>query len=250
LIIGPVGGTVVAGRTRRGPIFPIHVAGIPIIITLALIKLTAAIRTRTPDVHRVEVDVHHVDIHVPAAGTISVPATPVAPVNLTAFPVKVLVQPRPDGETHAEAHDGLDRLRRLHIDDLRIIDRHVDDLGISRNDADDLPLHDDLLLRRVHKISRRLGLGAESLDRRHHVLRLFDESLTHRRGPFQILVHPDEHVGIARERPHTLVPRLRIDIRGAFSLHETRSQHNVRWDRGCGQDQGNERVRVESDRRQ
>jgi len=250
LIIGPVCGTVVARRTRRGPIFPIHVAGIAIIIALALIELTAAVWTRPPDIHGVEVDIHHVYIHVTAAGAVSVPATPVASINLAPFPVKVLVQPRSHGETHTKAHDGLDRLRRLHIDDLRVVDRHVDDLRIGRNDADDLPLDDDLLLRRVHEISRRLGLGAKSLNRRHHVLRLFDERLAHCGGPFQILVHPDEHIGVSRERLHTLVPWLPVDIGAAFPLHEPRSQHHVRRYGGCRQDQSDEGVGIKSDRRE
>jgi hypothetical protein len=93
-------------------------------------------------------------------------------------------------------------------------------------------------------------MGAQTLDRIHHVSRLVHENHAHQLGPRQVLIHPLDHGGIVGERLHALAPKLFVDVRFVAAEGEKPcGEHDVCGGRARGQDQRDKGVGVERDGR-
>ena len=219
---------------------------------LLLRQLAAAAGTCLPGLSRVLIDVHDIHDVVASVSVVGVvpPWLPVAPINLVAVPVEVVVQPRAHGETNAKRDQRAVTLRvGLHIDDFRVVLRNVEIFGFCRNDANEGLFLDDHLLRGAHKVAGSLSLGAEFLNGIHHFGRLDKKRLSQTGRPFEVLGHPCDDIWIAGKGLDAVVPRLiRNLLRIAISSNVTRGEHDIgRHCRG-GQDQGDQCIRIECDR--
>jgi hypothetical protein len=84
-------------------------------------------------------------------------------------------------------------------------------------------------LRRRRQVAERVGADAQALNRGHHFLGLREKRHAELLRPFEVFIHPFEHVGIMRERAHAFIPRLLVHLVGGAAFFKvTRGEHDVR----------------------
>ena len=192
------------------------------------------------------------DRHDRPAPVVSDPGSvAIADPDGVAPPVAIVGEPGPDGHAEAERQERLRVEGRSLVEhDFRRVVWDVDHIRLSRHDADDFRFADHLLLRRVDQRAGGLGAGAETLDRLHDVGGLLRERLAHLARPLEIIVQPLQDLEIVGEGLHALVPGAVLDLRtvaGCFPQLAGR-EHDVRR-RGCrGQDQRDQRIRIQRNR--
>ena len=207
-------------------IHPIGGAGLQVVVAEALLNVDVVVSNALtmrgivlpviPDVGR---PVEVVDVEVA-----------VAPVE-SAAPVIAPASDRPgctEGETRRD-HAGADigrvaevigwifRIRPGSINRRRIVVRHVHRIGIGLLDDDRLLvflcLNADLLLLGGDQLLVVIGLGAQALDRVHHVRLLREHGIAQVLGPVDLVAHHRNDVCGAGERLDAVVPRLLLDLR-------------------------------------
>ncbi len=103
------------------------------------------------------------------------------------------------------------------VDGRRIIVRHVHRCGIGLLDHDDLlaflRLDADLLLLGGDQLLVVIGLGAQALDRIHHIGLLREKGVAELLGPVELVAHHGEDVGGAGQRLDAIVPALLVHLR-------------------------------------
>jgi len=115
-------------------------------------------------------------------------------------------------------------------------------------------LHDhvryrDNLLFGGFEVAGLLGHGAKFLDRVHHLFGLINESCAEINAPWQIGIHFGDHFREPRDGFDIVVPRLRIQLGNVVRvLHEPCGLDDFKRISCCGQNDGNERIRMERDR--
>ena len=153
----------------------------------------------------------------------------VAPVA-SAAPV---IAPASDGPARTEGETGRDHaradIRRVteviglivrigpgSVNRRRIVVRHVHRIGVGRLDDDRLlaflRLNNDLLLLGGDQLLVVIGLGAQALDRVHHVRLLREHGIPQVLGPVNLVAHHRNDVCGARERLDAVVPGLFLDL--------------------------------------
>ena len=153
----------------------------------------------------------------------------VAPVAAAA-PV---IAPAPDRPARTEGQPGRDDagadigritkvVRRIvrvgpsSIDSRRLVVRHVHRPRLGRLDDDHLlvflGLNSDFLLLRRDELLVVISLGAQPLDRIHHVRLLREEGVTQILGPFELVAHHGQNLGGAGQRLDAVVPGLLVDL--------------------------------------
>jgi len=178
----------------------------------------------------------------PTAATAIVPSTPpVAHVNVVVLPVHAVIEPRAHGITRAE------RDERISLRVVPVI--NANRIGIRRFDVNVGIIHNHLLLRGVHEMSRGLRLRAKLLDGVHHICGLGKKCVANLRGPFKVLIQILQDIRVMSKRFDTVVPCLVWDLRGiAIPALIALRKHDVGGHRRCRQDQCDQRIRVERER--
>jgi len=123
---------------------------------------------------------------------------------------------------------------------------------LGGNDANDIRFRHDLLLRRVDQSPGSSRLIAQFLNRLHDLDGLNEECFADLLGPRQVLVEPQQNLGKVRERLHAFVPAAVFDLRAIVGgvAELSGGEDDVRWNRGRGQEQRDEGVRIKCDRRE
>lgn len=168
-------------------------------------------------------------------------------------PVAVVRQPPPHPKTYAKGDprigpiiDGL-----FNIHNLRLITWNVNHVRLRRDDANVSTVFDHhALLRRVNQNAICPRTLPITLNGRHHFRWLIRVGSTELLRPSEILVHPFHDIGIVGECFHAVVPRLRIDlVRTISAVQKTSGENNVRASGRSWQQNSDERVGIERDRR-
>lgn len=143
----------------------------------------------------------HRDGHERLPPVVTLPAAvPIADPDGVPAPVAFEGEPRSDRQADPKGHEGTRRKRRpIHENESGLIVGHVENLGLGGNDSNYFEVGEDSLLRGVDEGSGGSGLGAQALNRLHHVDGLLGEGLADLLGPLQIFVHPLQNFRIVDE---------------------------------------------------
>ena len=199
----------------------------------------------------------------------------VAPIDATT-PI-VAAGPAPERVAGAEGNSGREEagadiagrrpvirriigIRPIAIDDARVIIGNIDRIGIRWLDGDDLlVLHfrysDGLLFGRLQLVVG-LSLGAQALDRVHHIGLLGNNRIAELLRPIEFRTHHLQHVRRGDQGFDAVVPRLLVDRRLqciAFEIlvcfKPTLGLHDVERIGRRHQHLGEQRIRIKRDRR-
>src|SRR6267142_1868581 len=206
-------------------IHPIRSAGLQIAVAEALLNVRVVVSHALamrgvvlPVVPDIVGPVVVVDVEVAVA-----PVASAAPVIAPASDGPA----RTEGETrrdHARADIGrvteviglIVRIGPGSVNRRRIVVRHVHRIGIGRLDDDRLlaflRLNPDLLLPGGDQLLVVIGLGAQALDRVHHIRLLCQHGIAQVLGPVDLVAHHRNDVCGARERLDAVVPGLFLDL--------------------------------------
>ena len=220
-----------------------------------------------------------VDLGPPRSATAARPAYAdivVAPVEVAA-PIIAARRPAPERITGAECDTARDKpgadiagrgkvigrivgIRPVAVDDAGVIIGNIHRIGIRRLDGDDLLVRhllnlDGLLLGRCQLVVG-LRLGAQTLDGIHHVRLLGHDRIAELLRPIELGAHHRQHVRCRYQRLDALIPILLVDgglQRIAFEilvgLQPTFGLHDIERVGGRHQHLGQQRVRIERNRR-
>lgn len=136
-------------------------------------------------------------------------------------------------------------------DNARVIRGNIHNRRIRRNHLNRLLIHHDRLL--VVGLENSVGHRrcADSLYRLQHVGLLVEHGLAKFIRPIKVLIHSVQHVRELQQHEHARIP-LRIRLRFGLAtilMKESRGLNHIQPRRRCRQDVGNERIRIERDRR-
>jgi hypothetical protein len=175
---------------------------------------------------------------------------PVSHTHPSTWPIAVVTQPRPHGKTDPKTYHRL-KIRRIRLDiyDLGVVLRHIDHVGFGRNHTNAALLFDDPLLRGIDQRARCSGLGAQRLNRVHHVGRSIQKHFSELSRPLEILIHPFDNLGIAGQRLNALVPWLVVDLSYISACgKKTCREDDIGWNCRCWQNRCDQSVRIERNR--
>ena len=152
------------------------------------------------------------------------------------------------------------RDRASPIDNGRIVVRHIDRIGLGRLNDDDLLalllFLCDLLLLGRRQLVVGIGLRAQPLDGVHHVRLLGQDRVAELLRPVKLRAHHCEDIRRGNQRFHAVIPRLLVHRGLQFItfevlvfLHPAIGLHDLQRIGRCHQDQGQQSIRIQRDRR-